>query len=568
VKPASGEPPPSNVVELSRFRADLSRGRRVRRADALLSAADPRRAIRALPGDEFYYVLHEVGFPDAADILAHGTPEQVQSALDFAVWDRDQLDLAATETWLDAMVSAPLATVAGWAKGLDIELLALLLRKRTRVYDVSLEEPPEEPEGTFWPTPDRLFILDLLGDEDQQRVTLGLLEALYRSDHQWTRRVLVGTRGDLDSELEEHAFRWRSGRMADLGFPDYYEALEVYREIDPARVQLGDQPTPRVLPLSDQSDPGYLRMPSALAERLTESAPFARAVAGVTDRQELANLQAALVALANRVLAADRISPGDDVAASEALARTSATLDLAVEFLARGSADQAVQAVRTVPLQRLFQLGTSLVGKVRRLAVALLRRTPYARLTPPLQLFEDEDAGVLAACNHARPLFPRRLDQPPAAGERPFASLADLQLATAALERAGAALTLVFALGWRPETLQPPAAEALGVGDVAQIDAGTLARTSLARRLLDLPASGGALGDLDRRKLEELLKPARDSAEQRQLFLERSKALLLAAWPGSPPVAVSAAAHAVATRWAQQLLEGEPVLLLVASGPP
>ena len=143
------------------------------------------------------------------------------------------------------------------------------------------------------------------------------------------------------------------------------------------------------------------------------------------------------------------------------------------------------------------------MGKVRQLAVALLRRTPYAQLTPPLQLFEDEDAEVLAACSHARPLFPRRLDQPPAAGERPFASLADLQLATAALERAGAALTLVFGLGWRPETLQPPAAEALGVGDVAQIDAGTLARTSLARRLLDLPASGGALSDLDRKQLEE-----------------------------------------------------------------
>jgi hypothetical protein len=53
VKPASGESTPANVVELSRFRADLSRGRRVRRADALLSATDPRKAVRALPGDAF-----------------------------------------------------------------------------------------------------------------------------------------------------------------------------------------------------------------------------------------------------------------------------------------------------------------------------------------------------------------------------------------------------------------------------------------------------------------------------------------------------------------------------------
>jgi hypothetical protein len=353
-------------------------------------------------------VLHELGFPDATDIQAHGTPEQVQTALDFALWDRDQLDLAATDSWLEALVSAPLATVAAWARGLDIELLALLLRKRARIYDVSLEEPPEEPEGMFWPSPDRLFVLDLFGGEDQQRVTLQLLEALYRSDHEWTRRVLVGTRGDLDSELEEHAFRWRSGRMSDLGFPDYYEALEVYRELDPASVHLGEQPTPRVLPLSDQSDPNYLRMPVALAERLTEGSPFARAVAGVSDRQELANLQASLVMLANRVLAADRIAPGDDATVGEALARMSATLDLGVEFLARGSADQAVQAVRTVPLQRLFQLGVSLVGKVRLLAVALLKRTPYARMNPPVQLFEDDDVEVLGPRARSAASCPRR----------------------------------------------------------------------------------------------------------------------------------------------------------------
>ena len=97
--------------------------------------------------------------------------------------------------------------------------------------------------------------------------------------------MLVGTRGELDTELEEQAYRWRSGRMADLGFADYYEALEVYREIDPATVRLGEQPAPRVRPLSDEADASYLRLPAALAERLADGSPFARAVAGVSDRR-------------------------------------------------------------------------------------------------------------------------------------------------------------------------------------------------------------------------------------------------------------------------------------------
>ena len=125
------------MVELSRFRAELSRGRRVRRADALFAAPDPRAAIRSLPGDEFYYVIHELGFPDATEILKYGTPEQVQTALDFALWDRDQLSAEAAEEWLAGMADAPSAALADWARGIDVELLALLLRRRARIYDLS-----------------------------------------------------------------------------------------------------------------------------------------------------------------------------------------------------------------------------------------------------------------------------------------------------------------------------------------------------------------------------------------------------------------------------------------------
>src|SRR5205085_2914522 len=135
--------------------------------------------------------------------------------------------------------------------------------KTTRIYDTTQEEPPDEPEGTFFPTPDRFFVLDVVGarpqdsgepDEDgggtpgggdgndpssSARAVIRIIDALYRTDLDLARRILVGARAEMDSELEETAYRWRQGRMEDLGFADYYQALEVYRELDPASVRLG-----------------------------------------------------------------------------------------------------------------------------------------------------------------------------------------------------------------------------------------------------------------------------------------------------------------------------------------
>ena len=76
---------PADVIPLSPFRAELGRGRRLRRADALLAERDLESAVRALPGDELYYVLHELGHEDALPILAAATSEQLQVVLDFAV---------------------------------------------------------------------------------------------------------------------------------------------------------------------------------------------------------------------------------------------------------------------------------------------------------------------------------------------------------------------------------------------------------------------------------------------------------------------------------------------------
>lgn len=608
------QPDQGAVIALSPYRAQLGRGRRLRRAEALLEGADPEGTVRALPGDELYYIIHEIGLQDAADILALATPEQLQVALDFAVWERDQLDPARLGEWLEAIAAAPIEKIGSWMAGLDSELFGLIVRKSAHIYDLTQEAPPDEPVGTFFPTPDGFFLLDVTGLEggrsasaesgedeeasDAARVAIRLVDACYRADRDFARRMLIGARSELDSELEEAAHRWRQGRMADLGFADYYEALEVYRELDPAtlRPEGAREGHGPVRPVSEIGRRGAnaasdaLRVPGPLAVRLSdlEGSPFARAAQKLRSIEDVDELRFALVALTNRVLAADRIAPGDDRAVTDSLGRMVALLDIGVEWLAQGSSpendERGAEALRAIPLVRIFRLGVTLVGKVRRLGLALRHDGPFGE--GALRLAEPDDATVLENVTRVRPMFPRLLETPASAGERPFRSLADIARATAALEQAAAAQAMVRGLGVRPEDLADGAAALVdSEADVAALDTGLLARTVLVRRLLEAdrppgprssrtgskrtsagafraagepPMSFRALEPDDVTKFEALVKAPRDAAPKLSDRLrEKAKAILKKAAPES----LAAAAASVADRWIASLAPLEPVLV-------
>ena len=537
------------MITLSRYRARLGRSQRGNRLEALMALDDPEQAIAAMSGDELYGILRESDFREAADLLRWVTPAQAQIVADFSLWSGDRTAPVRLREWVEMMAELPEETIGAWVRGLDIELVALILRKGARIYDLSVEDPPEESDGIFYPTPDRLFVLDIVGYReaaaeeravraaeiggeipDEGEETLGSAQALlrvvdllYRDDHELARKILVGAKSELDSELEETAYRWRQGRMADHGFIDTFEALEVYRELDPLSVRLGETaPGGRSRPIVSEEGPSFWLAPPALGPEMeVPGSLFVAALGEVTDSQELDELHFALVALANRVLSADRVDPADEEAAARVMGRMRGLLDLAVEFLARdgGSAGRgeaaartagfhrsapsapraqpdpqpevardevdprAVEAVRTVPLVRLFRLGVSLVGKVRALARAWVRKGPFASL-PELDLVEEPEAAVFEAVNRPRPVFPRLLDEPPAAGERPFSTLDDLARATRMIQRAAAAQGMLLRLGVRPEHLDADARAAATPSDPAALDAGLLARTALVPRLL------------------------------------------------------------------------------------
>src|SRR5687768_18603904 len=97
------------------------------------------------------------------------------------------------------------------------------------------------------PTPDRFFLLELKGDEDTQRTTQRIVEDLYRADADLARHTIMAARSEPPAELEEMSYRWRSSRLADLGYVDFYEALDLFRPLDADKVAIGEGSQDRIV---------------------------------------------------------------------------------------------------------------------------------------------------------------------------------------------------------------------------------------------------------------------------------------------------------------------------------
>src|SRR5438105_6373693 len=116
----------------------------------------------------------------------------------------------------------------GQISGLDVELLALILRRGMKVYDLGEDQDPnpQNPALAFY-SPDRRFLLEF-ANEAEFTAMRQLIEALYERDEGAAGRLIEATRWEQSAELEEAARRWRDGRLRDLGVPDFEEAISFY----------------------------------------------------------------------------------------------------------------------------------------------------------------------------------------------------------------------------------------------------------------------------------------------------------------------------------------------------
>lgn len=430
-----------NERPLTRIRAALAGPRGYRRVDSLLSANDAAAAVAALSITDLYLLVREVGFADTHELVALATPEQIRGCLDLDIWDRDRLQTEAMKPWIASVLEAGFEKLGQVWERLDGELTALFFARATTIYDLSLEEEPDDSDGKpIVMTPDSFFAVKITAeDEDSIRLVHQLIDDLYRGDPAGhvARHTLMAARSEPTTELEEMSYRWRSGRLADIGYVDFYDALEVFRPLDPASVAIGEGSEDHV-GAATAGGRSVGRLPVPVAERVIGRSFLARALDRVDDPADAERLESAILVLVNKVLSAARVSPGDSEALAIGSEHALATLALGLETVSRGDLDAAARALRSVSLTRLHRVGYTVTLRLGRLARALAPRAATAGEPVP---------SILEALLLRRPFFPRELDNPPGAGPRPFEHTDDIRRVAVELTQLALRVAIADALG-------------------------------------------------------------------------------------------------------------------------
>ena len=307
-----------------------------------------------LPEAELCFTCKTIGVDDAAWLLSLATERQIVACLDLDGFQGLQPSPERQDAWWASLAEAGPETLLRAARALDPELISLYLKHHI---DVDLK-----PAGTDddWEPPDGgqtiegQFYLIARDPKDDLGPLLALLRTLFQEDYWLYFRLLQSVLHEQQTELEEWALRWRTGRLEDLGFPSWDESMRIYGFLRSNR--FADVPEDATaLDLESWAMPVWVTDLPATAGQ----APLLFRTVAELDTDERQGFFYAFIALANRIAVADRRDLSDAETLPSTISKAADVASLGLEEVARGAGISAADVLRKVTLERLFRVGVN-----------------------------------------------------------------------------------------------------------------------------------------------------------------------------------------------------------------
>jgi hypothetical protein len=315
----------------------------------MLENAEGRSRIRRLASAHLFFGVKELEDEEISRLLPHVTQEQWTGILDLDVWSKDRVSLGQFLYWEKFILQAQDSVAAKLIRAADPELWELLFNRHLSTY-MKNEDEIEGPikEGDYLDTPDGNYLVVLPANAERAGLLRALLLRLYELDPGWAALTLESSRYRTSKEAEEVAYQNRKRRIEEMGFQDYYEAIEIY-SLPPLGAEL---PEKKRTKLADVTN-----LPSILASGSAGPLLIFRAFATLTQRQEMESAVEELLSLCNKVLSADRITPTEPSLVKRGIRKAIHGVNLGLDLWSGGDLAKARQGLQRHYLLHFFQMG-------------------------------------------------------------------------------------------------------------------------------------------------------------------------------------------------------------------
>jgi hypothetical protein len=319
------------------------------RIDLLMLLDRPEAVVRRIPETEFCVTARATGMSEAAWLLEMSTNEQMQACVDLDCWVGSDLACERVVEWLGALTEAGPETMERALQSLDPEVVILAVRSLSEVAVLGKEDL--RPDG--WFTLDGVVYFGPHERVDPADLR-ALIQAAYTADQTSYWKIVYGTIFESETECEEYALRWRTGRLQDLGFPDREQAMRLYRPLRPADVETRTDSVPTSMPVVVE------RLPAQLAGTLVGEA------LGKLSPQRAGDILGYVLSVANAVAVADGLSLSASESIPRALEKTVRAIDVGLGELSRLRNEPAHEILDQIQPLDLFRVGATVDPDLRR----------------------------------------------------------------------------------------------------------------------------------------------------------------------------------------------------------
>lgn len=337
------------------------------RAKVILYSPYPEGLVKNLPPQELFLTLKASSLDLSVELLSYAKGTQIQFMFDIDAWYKDRIKPERVASWLILLFQAGEDKVLEWLRIADWDFLIAIFQKFVKVYkrpdDIDLVEAMD-----FLPpyTLDDFYFIEFKNDALEFHFRR-MIEIIREELPELYMPLMESIIWEIPIEVEERAYRWRNGRLADEGIPEYFEALDIYSYIHPKSIKKIE---PKYLTAEDEEESTPPINIMIYEEEKDELFIF-KALSLIQDPKQIERIKKELAWITNKVVVVDHVVIDDIEQIRESLEKVWGALNLGLEYLSLENLNVAKRILEEHFLEDIFKVAQTTFKELRKFALEL-----------------------------------------------------------------------------------------------------------------------------------------------------------------------------------------------------